>query len=273
MIKSDCHMHTCFSADSEATVTSMLDAAVEKGLEGVCITDHMDLDFPETPDFPANAFQFDLDEYFGQLNRLKEQYKGKLDLRIGVEIGLQKHLGEAYHRLTEAYPFDFVIGSVHLVGGQDPYYRKIFEGRTDEEVYRMAFREILENVEAVKDFDALGHLDYVVRYGIHQAAEYSYRKFSDEIDAVLKKLIAEGKGLEMNLAGIKYGLGFPNPHPDVLKRYRELGGEIITIGADAHEPAHVAYELEKATEILRECGFSYYAEFHGRKPVFQRIVP
>ena len=82
-------MHTCFSADSEATVTSMLDAAVEKGLEGVCITDHMDLDFPETPDFPANAFQFDLDEYFGQLNRLKEQYKGKLDLRIGVEIGLQ----------------------------------------------------------------------------------------------------------------------------------------------------------------------------------------
>ena len=166
-------MHTCFSADSEATVISMLDAAVEKGLEGVCITDHMDLDFPETPDFPANAFQFDLDEYFGQLNRLKEQYKGKLDLRIGVEIGLQKHLGEAYHRLTEAYPFDFVIGSVHLVGGQDPYYRKIFEGRTDEEVYRMAFREILENVEAVKDFDALGHLDYVVRYGIHQAAEYS----------------------------------------------------------------------------------------------------
>ena len=100
-----------------------------------------------------------------------------------------------------------------------------------------------------------------------------HRKFSEEIDAVLKKLIAEGKGLEMNLAGIKYGLGFPNPHPDVLKRYRELGGEIITIGADAHEPAHVAYEFEKATEILRECGFSYYAEFHGRKPVFQRIVP
>ena len=79
--------------------------------------------------------------------------------------------------------------------------------------------------------------------------------------------------MEMNLAGIKYGLGFPNPHPDVLKRYRELGGEIITIGADAHEPAHVAYGFEKAAEILRECGFSYYAEFHGRKPVFQRIVP
>ena len=85
-------MHTCFSADSEAPVTFMLDAAVEKGLEGVCITDHMDLDFPETPDFPANAFQFDLDEYFGRLNRLKEQYKDKLDLRIGVEIGLQKQL-------------------------------------------------------------------------------------------------------------------------------------------------------------------------------------
>ena len=137
MIKSDCHMHTCFSADSEATVTSMLDAAVEKGLEGVCITDHMDLDFPETPDFPANAFQFDLDEYFGQLNRLKEQYKGKLDLRIGVEIGLQKHLGEAYHRLTEAYPFDFVIGSVIIVKSLKEERMKKFTGWLSGKHWRM----------------------------------------------------------------------------------------------------------------------------------------
>ena len=264
-------MHTCFSADSEATVTSMLDAAVEKGLEGVCITDHMDLDFPETPDFPANAFQFDLDEYFGQLNRLKEQYKGKLDLRIGVEIGLQKHLGEAYHRLTEAYPFDFVIGSVHLVGGQDPYYRKIFEGRTDEEVYRMAFREILENVEAVKDFDALGHLDYVVRYGKHREQEYSYGRFADEIDEILRYLIEHGKGLEVNTAGLKYGLPFAHPHPDVLKRYKKLGGEIITVGADAHKPEHVGYDFNIVDNILEACGFKYYAEFIKRAPVFRKI--
>lgn len=119
----------------------------------------------------------------------------------------------------------------------------------------------------------MGHLDYVVRYGAHQAEGYSYRKYADEIDEILKHLISHGKGLEMNMAGMKYGLGFPNPHPDVIRRYKELGGEIVTIGADAHRPEHVAFDYEQAGEILTGCGFSYYAEFKGRKPVFRRIVP
>ena len=133
-------------------------------------------------------------------------------------------------------PFDFVIGSLHLVDGHGSrIIGKSFEGKTRCGSLPDELSGRRWSVSSpVKDFDALGHLDYVVRYGSHQAAEYSYRKFSDEIDAVLKKLIEEGKGLEMNLAGIKYGLGFSNPHPDVLKRYRELGGEIITVGADAH---------------------------------------
>ena len=273
MITSDCHMHTRFSADSDAEVCSMLDAAVDKGLEAVCITDHIDYDFPATPDFPANSFQFDVDEYFATLTELKEKYKGKLDVRIGVEIGLQAHLGEAYKKLTESYPFDFVIGSNHLVGGEDPYYRELFQRKKDTDAYRQAFRESLENIEKVNSFDVLGHLDYIVRYGTHQAEAYSYQKFSDEIDAILKKIISMGKGIEMNMAGLKYGLGFPNPHPDVLRRYRELGGEIVTIGADAHSPQFVAYDFEKAESILSGCGFSYYAEFQGRKPSFKRIVP
>ena len=100
-----------------------------------------------------------------------------------------------------------------------------------------------------------------------------YRKYAEEIDEILKHLISHGKGLEMNMAGMKYGLGFPNPHPDVIRRYKELGGEIVTIGADAHRPEHVAFDYEQAGEILAGCGFSYYAEFKGRKPVFRRIVP
>lgn len=273
MITCDAHMHTRFSEDSEASVHSMLDAAVEKGLRAVCITDHLDKDFPKTEDFPAGAFMFDLEEYFRKLSEIKEEYQNKLEVRIGVEIGLQPHLGEYYRELTEKYPFDYVIGSVHLVHGQDPYYRSFFEGRSDEEGYREAFQVTIENLKRIDSFDSLGHLDYVVRYGIHQAQDYSYRKFSDEIDEILKLLIDQGKGLEMNLAGLKYGLGFPNPHPDVIRRYKELGGEIITIGADAHRPEHVAYDFDKASAILISCGFSYYAEFKGRKPSFKRIVP
>ena len=175
--------------------------------------------------------------------------------------------------LTEKYPFDFVIGSVHLIHGQDPYYRGFFEGRSDEEAYHEAFEVTVENLKKIDSFDSLGHLDYVVRYGAHQAEGYSYRKYADEIDEILKHLISHGKGLEMNMAGMKYGLGFPNPHPDVIRRYKELGGEIVTIGADAHRPEHIAFDYEQAGEILISCGFSYYAEFKGRKPIFKRIVP
>ena len=271
MIRTDTHMHTAFSTDSSAPVENMLAAAIEKGLESVCITDHMDLDFPPEEGAGEGAFLFGVKQYFETLLPLKDKYHGKLDIKIGIEIGLQSHLGDRYRELVRAWPFDFVIGSVHLVRGMDPYFGKLFQGRPDADAYREAFAETLKCIEGVDDFDVLGHLDYVVRYGKHQAREYSYRAFSDEIDAVLRKLITDGKGLEMNMAGVKYGLGFPNPHPDVLKRYRELGGEIITVGADAHRPEHVGYDFQQAEQLLEACGFRYYTEFRGRKPFFRRI--
>ncbi len=271
MIQGDFHMHTEFSTDSSASVRSMLDASAARGLHTVCITDHLDMDYPPDEELGADPFRLDLDTYFQELSALKDEYRGKLDVRIGVELGLQPHLGKAYEKLTEKYPFDFVIGSLHLIHGMDPYYGKIFEGRTDAEVYREAFLETARCLENVSAFDVLGHLDYVVRYGRRQAQEYSWREFADEIDEILRLLISSGKGLEMNMAGIKYGLEFANPHPDVLRRYRELGGEIVTVGADAHRPEHAAYDFEEAGEILKTCGFRYYAEFAGRKPVFLPI--
>ena len=271
----DAHMHTDFSTDCSATVRSMLDAAVERGLRAVCITDHMDLDFPpqEGEEHPSGIqpFQFDVKEYFRVLTPLKEEYKDRLEVRIGIELGLRPHLGARYKELLAAYPFDFAIGSIHLIRGMDPYYGKLFEGRTDEDVYREAFEETLCCIDRNEDFDTLGHLDYVVRYGKHQAEQYSYSAFADEIDAVLKRLISMGKGLEVNTGGLKYGLGFTNPHSDVIKRYRELGGEIVTVGADAHRPEHVGYEFEKAAGILKDCGFQYYTEFKERKPVFKKL--
>lgn len=270
-VRADFHMHTEFSGDSEAPVRAMLDAALERGMEAVCITDHIDEDYPEDSETGTNPFLFDLDQYFQVLREIKKEYADRLDLRIGVELGLQPHLGERYRKLIETYPFDFVIGSLHVIHGMDPYDGVIFEGRSDADVYREAFQATAENLDQVKDFDVLGHLDYVVRYGRHQAREYSYRAFSDEIDEILKKVIHMGKGIEMNMGGFKYGLGFCNPHPDVIRRYRELGGEIITVGADAHRPEHVAFDFEKAGDILRACGFRYYAEYRNRKPIFRQV--
>lgn len=271
MITSDFHMHTAFSSDSDASPESMAEGALKKGLNTICITDHMDKDYPFYKEMGENAFVFDVDAYFQKLRKMQKQYKGQIEIRIGIELGLQPHLGEYCREITEKYPFDFVIGSLHVLKRKDPYYREDFSELTDEELYRLTFQEMSEILKNVDAFDVLGHMDYIVRYGKYQAKEYSYAAFAPYLNEILKKVIEMGKGIELNTAGLKYGLGFCHPHPDVLRRYRELGGEIITVGSDGHKPEHIAYEFQKASGILQECGFRYYTEFKGRKPDFIKL--
>lgn len=271
MIKSDFHMHTRFSSDSDTPVEIMVERAIEIGLKTICFTDHNDRDFPLLSESGEREFALDVDSYFNYMDGIRERYKGKIDVRIGVEIGMQAHLNDYYKKMAKSYPFDFIIGSMHLVNGQDPYYTSAFEGKTDSELYRDMFRQTLENVRINESYDVLGHLDYIVRYGRAKDKEYSYAKFAEEIDAILKVLIQKGKGMEVNTAGYKYGLPFCHPHPDVLRRYRQLGGEIVTIGADGHRPEHIAYDFEKVSPLLKKCGFEYYAEFKHRKPIFKEL--
>lgn len=263
-MRADVHMHSSFSHDSQTGPEEMIQAAIEKGLEMICFTDHFDKDDMEW----GEESIFDPEEYFRVLPPLREKYRGRIDVRIGVELGLRPYLGGYYREFVTEYPFDLVIGSVHSVDSSDPATGRLFENRTDEEAYRAAFLETLEDIRAFRDFDVLGHLDYVIRYGKGREKEYSYDRFSEEIDDILNFLIQNGKGLELNTAGLKYGLPFAHPHPDVLKRYRELGGEIITVGADGHCPEHIAYDFDIVVDLLKECGFRYYTEFKDRKPVF-----
>lgn len=278
MIQADMHMHTWFSTDSEACPCDMADEAVRKGLQTICFTDHFDKDDLEW----GEEGIFDVDAYFVEMQKLQEEYAGKLNIRIGIELGLRTYLKDYYEELTKKYPFDFVIGSVHNVPYKkdaegnilytDPAAEKLFTDRTDKEAYRLMMETTLENVRTSDCFQTLGHLDYVVRYGKSREKEYLYTDYADIIDEILKLLIEKEKGLEVNSAGLKYGLPFAHPHPDVLKRYRELGGEIITIGADAHKPEHIAYDFAKAEEILKSCGFKYYTEFFEQKPVFKQLI-
>ena len=270
-VTADYHMHTSFSTDGKASPEEMIQGAVKKGLKTICITDHYDMDFPYYEKLGKNAFTFDIDKYFCTLRDLKEKYKDKIEVNIGVEAGLQPHLGEFYKNMAEKYPFDFVIGSVHLVGGQDPYIGNMFDTKSDEEVYRQTFEETVECVKSVDDIDVLGHIDYIVRYGKTKNQFYSYDKYKDVIDEILKTVIEKGKGIEMNMAGFKYKLGHCHPNPDIIKRYNELGGEIITVGSDGHAPDQIAYDYEKAGDILTDCGFKYYTVFKERKPLFVKI--
>lgn len=263
----DTHMHCYFSGDSETAPQAMIKSAIKKGLSGICFTDHLDLDYREDPGY----FDLDFENYENEIMTLKEEYSDQISILWGIELGLQPHIATENLAVTHKYPFDFVIGSSHVVDHMDIYYPYFYEGRTERTAYRRYFESILENLATDVDFDVYGHLDYVVRYGPSRNHCFSYDKYADLIDEILRKIIEKGKGIEMNMAGFKYGLGHPNPTEDILKRYRDLGGEIITIGSDGHKPEQVAWDYGKVPGLLKEAGFEYYTIFKNRKPEFIKI--
>lgn len=244
----------------------MIKQAIQTRLTGICFTEHLDPDYPKTPD--NLEFSLDIPSYHSQLMKLKDAYKEQIEIHFGIELGLQLHLGKYFHDLLEKYPFDFVIGSSHLVHGADPYYPEFFQGRSEQRAYMEYFESILENLSAFDEMDAYGHLDYIVRYGPNQNKFYSYGRYQDILDEILRKLIKKNIGLEVNTGGYHYRLGEPNPCTAIIRRYKALGGEIITIGADAHTPDKVGYAFDRAAQVLKECGFRYYTVFKERKPEF-----
>ena len=154
----DCHMHSFFSSDSEAPTEEMVKRAVELGLPAICLTDHYDMDYS------TGEFQLDTPAYAAKIRELQEKYHDRIDIRFGVELGLQLHLKERMEEYVNAWPFDYVIGSMHVIDGKDPYYEDAFPDWTAEELYRAYFRATAENIRFFHNFQTLGHLDYVVRY-------------------------------------------------------------------------------------------------------------
>lgn len=260
----DCHMHTSFSADSETDICEQAERAIELGMSHICFTDHMDMDYPD------GDFQLDSDAYVKRVLEVQEKYRDRIRICLGVEIGLQEHLKERLEAYIAAYPFDFIIGSVHLVCGEDPYWGRVFDRMGDAQAYGEYFQGMLRAVKNAPQIQTLGHLDYVVRYGKGKDREYSYQRYADEIDAVLRCIIEKGIALEVNTAGLKT-LSFTNPHPDIIRRYRELGGEMITVGSDGHSPEFLGYRFEQVPELLKSCGFDYYTVFQGKKPQFIKL--
>ena len=270
MIRSDIHIHTSFSSDCEEPMENQIKAAISKGLETLCITEHMDEDYPSNPEKEVDGhpeFWLDVDAYRAGYEKMRDKYADRIRLLFGVELGLQPHLGSWCADFVKRYDFDYVIGSVHTIAHMDPYYSSFFEGRSERAAYEQYFTEALEDIRAFSGFDSLGHLDYVVRYGPNKNKEYSYKEYSDHIDPILKLIIEKGIALEANSAGYRHGLGEPNPCKDVLIRYRELGGELITIGSDAHRTNSMCFDYDRLEALLIECGFKYHAVYVGRKSV------
>lgn len=270
-ITADYHLHTSHSTDSDEPMEHMILKAIDLGLTQICFTEHMDMDFPSLPGDPADQFLVNTDSYLFDVIRYKEKYADKLKILFGIELGLQPHITKENARYIKEHDFDFVIGSSHICNKKDPYWDSFYEGRSEEEAYREYFVSVLDNIKSFSNYDVCGHLDYVVRYGPNQDREYTYEKYSDILDKILETLLDKEKGLELNTGGLAYGLQEANPSMGILKRYKELGGEIITVGSDAHKTSRIAYDFSAAAGMLLECGFKYYTVFEKRTPEFKRI--
>lgn len=260
----DYHIHTDLSADCEAPMERMAAAARRHSLKEICFTDHIDLDFPGDIDFV-----FDFREYDRVFAEVKSAYPD-INIKKGLEAGLELRTAENMAAIVSQHELDYVIGSTHLVTGLDPYGSELWRLYSKQEAYTAYLQECIECVSACGFFDVFGHLGYASKFCPFEDALMRYGDYTDAVDTILKILIEKGKGLEVNTSGIR-NTGSVMPEVSVIKRYFELGGEIITVGSDAHDESAVGRAAVETLEVLKDIGFKYVCAFDKRRPRFITI--
>ena len=267
-MKADYHVHSEFSSDCDVPLTSIFERAAELGLDGLAITDHFD------PGFPRHDGTFDLNlpRYLGALAKYRnEGWKG-LEIRTGIELGLQPAMAKEVRSVMAVDELDFVIGSQHCVGGCELFDDSFFEGKSKEQAHREYFEELYRNLEMFDGISVIGHMDFFRRYGSsvygrkHKDVDYDIHM--DIIDEILKLAVGRGVGLELNTSADRLGLGCFHPDPVILGRYLAFGGEIVTLGSDCHDPDEIAWCFDEALALLKSLGFRYICGFTRCKPEF-----
>ncbi len=267
MYRADYHMHTNMSPDSEASIESQIETAIERGLQEIAITDHFEYDEIDG----VWQLTMALAPYQQKIAQMQAKYHSDIIIRQGVEIGYEKRYDQELKELMRQQSFDFVICSTHKCEHQELAFGGYYKDKTQKEAYSGYFNHVLETLENYDDFDVYGHIDYMNRYGDYKSKVFEVGDYSEQIDAILGQLIKKDKGLEVNTSGIRYGLGAFNPQATILKRYYEKGGRIATIGSDSHKNEHVGFLRDEAAAFLKNIGFEAYATFEKRKVIFQKL--
>lgn len=262
----DYHSHTYYSDDADTPMEDMIRAAIAKGIVELAITDHYD------PDYPDNQIPFDIDfdAYTAELLACQEKYKDQIKIVKGIEIGIQK--GSTLDKCRKAangFPYDFIIGSFHCFQGLDLYttdYTKLEEKRVLPDFYE----EMYHCLSRYTDYDVIGHFNVIDRY---LPFAIDYRTSMDIIEAILKMIISQGKGLEINTSSYRYKMGDrTTPSADILSLYKDLGGEILTLGSDAHKERDMGRDLDRARALAMDHGFKYFTTYEKRVATMRPFV-
>lgn len=276
-------MHCEFSDDSTTPMEQQLERAIALGLDEVCFTDHVDYGIKK--DWTEDGIQWrggdgvgtdtsalaplanvNYPEYFGKLIRMKKLYGDKITIKNGLEFGVQTHTIDRYQRLLQDWgnQLDFVLLSFHQVENMEFWTGDFMRGRTQQEYNLRYYQEMLNVVSQFDSFDVLAHVDLISRYD--PAGTYPFEQIKGILSEIFSIIIQKGKGIELNTSSWHYGLSDTTPSRDILKLYRALGGQIITVGSDAHTPKYIAHHFDDAYQVLRELGFTAVYTFDAHTP-------
>lgn len=279
----DYHVHTEFSDDSVFALEDVCALAIERGIDEICITDHVDYDVrPDWDEYrrdPSCAKIFegkpsinvDYERYFPAIEAARERFAPTLAVKTGMEFGVQSHTAERFHALFEQHAdaWDFIILSIHQVGNEEFWNGTFQKGRTQDEYNMQYYEEMLRVVQRFDDWSVLGHLDLIKRYDA--AGPWPDENARDIVAEIMKEAIRRGKGIELNTSSIRYGLSDLTPSESILRLYRDLGGRILSIGSDSHKPEHLGAHIPMMRERLQAIGFTEFCTFDHMEPVFHKL--
>lgn len=254
----DSHMHTRFSTDSKMNIEAAIKRAAELNI-GIITTEHMDLNCPI-----ANEFKFSPDEYFKEYSKYRND-----KVLLGIELGMITDRVLDNRELIESYPFDYVIGSIHIVDNMDVFYDAFYLNRTKREAYEHYFKYMLQCLKTHNFIDCLGHIDYIARYAKYEDKEIYYEDFTEYIDEILKTTAQNSKSIELNTRRLKDSTAVKNLQK-IYKRFYELGGRTITIGSDSHNVDSIGSNFDSAKAMAESCNLKI-VYFKERKPEYISI--
>lgn len=270
----DYHVHTEFSDDSIYPMEDVIKDAIRMGMDEICFTDHVDYGIKVDWDSGQEILyrdgepmaNVDYPVYAERIAVMKEKYQNQIAIKMGLEFGMQTHTIPQFETLYNRYPFDFIILSVHQVEDKEFWTQDFQRGRTQKEYNERYYEELLQLVKGYQHYSVLGHMDLIVRYD--EMGAYPFINIKPYVEEILKEVIRNGKGIEVNTSSYRYGLTDTTPSREILKLYQEMGGRIITLGSDSHKPEHLGACMEETKGMLKSMGFCSFCTYDKMRPVF-----
>ncbi len=257
----DMHVHSDNSPDGMHSPMYICECAVKNNLGAIAITDHCEVD-----KFFEEKYNNMIFHSFFECSKARNAFEGDLLVLVGLEIG-QPHSNIALaDRIVKHHSYDYILGSIHTPDGFDKDIKEIEYDKLD--VYKFMEGYFLQLTEIAKwdGCDALAHITCPMRriqgkYNI----DFDYSRIEAVTDNLLKTMISYGKALEINTSGLRQNIGLTMPDVNIIKRYGELGGKLITIGSDAHDANDCGKGITEGIKIAKDCGFEKITFYVNRE--------